>query len=96
METILFTLVVISLLALVISVSMYAGAKFQKYLSEKHIRFRWDRLIGTAIVILIIIYGIYSMVGILTTPTYTKPNGNVCSVGYKYGFKICSGNINAE
>mgnify|MGYP006988882923 CR=1 FL=1 len=95
MEKLLFTLVVISLIALVITVSAYFGAKFQRYLSEHHLSFHWDYLISALIIILITIHTIYSMVGIITTPEYTKPNGNICK-GYKYGWNVCSGNINLE
>lgn len=95
MEKLLFTLVVICLIAIVITASTYYGAKFQRYLSEHHLKFHWDYLISALFSILIVIYIIYSMAGIITAPEYTKSNGNVCK-GYKYGIQICSGDINAE
>lgn len=45
--------------------------------------------------LLLIIWIIYSFIGIIASSEYVKPNGNVCR-GYKYGWKICGGDINAE
>lgn len=61
------------------------------YLKANHLKMKW----GNVILALIIVWLIYSFLGMTFAPEYTKPNGNVCK-GYKYGLKICSGDINAE
>lgn len=63
----------------------------RSYLKVNHLKMEWKNVI----LALVIIHLIYSFVGIIFAPEYTKPNGNVCK-GYKYGWKICSGDINAE
>lgn len=45
--------------------------------------------------IIIIIHLIYSFIGILVSPYYKKPNGNVCK-GFNYAINICTGDIDAE
>ena len=47
------------------------------------------------IYVIITIHLIYSIIGILFSPEYTKPNGNVCT-GFNYGINVCSGYINVE
>ena len=63
----------------------------KKWLDNNHLSIRWTRVIG----ILIIVHLIYSFIGIIVSPYYTKPNGNVCN-GWSYGINVCSGDINAE
>lgn len=63
----------------------------QKYLKKKGLKINW----GNIAKVLLVIYLIYSFIGILISPEYTKPNGNVCK-GFNYGIQVCSGDINAE
>lgn len=63
----------------------------QKYLKKKGLSINW----GNITKVLIVIYLIYSFIGILVSPEYTKPNGNVCK-GFDFGIQVCSGDINAE
>ena len=63
----------------------------KKYLDKNHLQLNWGRIF----VALIIIHLIYSFIGIIVTPEYTKPNGNVCK-GFNFGIQVCSGDINAE
>lgn len=65
--------------------------RLQKYLKRKGKRIDWKNIV----IFLVIIYLIYSFIGIIVSPEYTKPNGNVCK-GFDYGIQICSGDINAE
>lgn len=46
-------------------------------------------------IIVLCLWLIYSVAGIFIGPKYIKDNGNTCQ-GFKYGFRICTGNINAE
>lgn len=63
----------------------------KKWLDKNKSSIRWSRVIGT----LIVLHLIYSFIGIIISPYYTKPNGNVCK-GWSYGINVCSGDINAE
>lgn len=45
--------------------------------------------------IIIIAHLIYSFIGIVISPYYTKDNGNICK-GFNYGINICSGDIDAK
>lgn len=67
----------------------------QHYLKTNHLKLKWKNLLIALGCLIIIVHFIYSLIGILIAPEYTKPNGNVCK-GYKYGWKACSGDINAE
>lgn len=64
---------------------------FDHYLAKKRLSLNYGLLAG----IVIGLWVIYNAVGIFIGPRYTKDNGNVCQ-GFKYGFHICSGDINAE
>lgn len=63
------------------------------YVSNR--RIDWIKLIIAIVVLIVVIYLIYNIIGIVIGPTVTNDNGNTCK-GYKYGLKICSGDINAE
>lgn len=65
--------------------------RLQKCLKRKGLRIDWKNIV----IFLVIIYLIYSFIGIIVSPEYTKQNGNVCK-GFDYGIQICSGDINAE
>lgn len=65
--------------------------QLNKYLKRNHINLRWKNII----LFLMIIHFIYSCIGIIASPGYTKANGNVCR-GFNYGIHMCSGDINAE
>lgn len=65
------------------------------YLRINHLKLKWKNILIALGCLFMAIYLIYSFIGILTQPQYTKSNGNVCK-GYKYGIQICSGDINAE
>ena len=65
--------------------------RLKKYLKRKGLRIDWKNIV----IFLVIIYLIYSFIGIIVSPEYTKQNGNVCK-GFDYGIQICSGDINAE
>lgn len=67
----------------------------QHYLKTNHLKLKWKNLFIALGCLIIIVHLVYSFIGILTEPEYTKTNGNVCK-GYKYGWKVCSGDINAE
>lgn len=67
----------------------------QHYLKTNHLKLKWKNLFIALGCLIIIAHLVYSFIGILAAPEYTKPNGNVCK-GYKYGWKVCSGDINAE
>lgn len=67
----------------------------QHYLEDNHLRMNWKNVFIAFGVILIVSWFIYSFVGMTFGPKYTKSNGNTCQ-GYKYGLKICWGDINAE
>ena len=95
METILFTLVVINLIALISAALLYVGTIIQKQLDEKRLIFHWKKVFIQLITIVITVFIVYSVVGLITEDEYIKPNGNVCR-GYRYGIHICSGDINAE
>ena len=69
--------------------------KLRNYLIRNNLSLDWSWILSRLAIVLLIIYFIYSSIGIFAGPEYTKPNGNVCR-GYKYGFQICSGDINAE
>ena len=69
--------------------------KLRNYMIRNNLSLDWPWILSRLAIVLFIIYFIYSSIGIFVAPEYTKPNGNVCR-GYKYGFKICSGDINAE
>lgn len=59
------------------------------YINRKNLDYR------KILLTIIIIWLIYSFIGIISLNEYKKSNGNVCH-GYKYGLKICGGDINAE
>ncbi len=61
-----------------------------KYLDHKGLKLDWSRIF----ILIVIIYLIYSFIGIIVSPLY-KRNGNVCK-GFNYGIQICGGDINAE
>lgn len=65
------------------------------YLKANHLRMNWKNLFIALGILVLILYLIYSFIGMTFGPEYTKSNGNVCK-GYKYGIKICTGDINAE
>lgn len=65
------------------------------YVRVNHLHMKWKNLFIGLTIIAVVAHLVYSFIGIATQPEYTKPNGNVCK-GYKYGWKICSGDINAE
>lgn len=67
----------------------------QHYLKANHLVMNWKNLFIALVILLLTVYLIYSFIGIAFGPKYTKSNGNVCK-GYKYGIKVCSGDINAE
>lgn len=67
----------------------------QHYLKTNHLKLKWKNLFIAFGCLIIIVHLIYSTIGIFVGPEYTKSNGNVCK-GYKYGWQICSGDINAE
>lgn len=73
--------IVITILALLLN----------KYLKKKHLELNWERIFMA----LFIIYLIYSFIGIIVAPEYTKPNGNHCK-GFDWGIPACGGDINAE
>ena len=63
----------------------------RNYLRKNHLKLNTRFIIGT----ILIVYLIYSFIGIIVSPEYTKPNGNVCK-GFNYGINVCSGDIDAE
>ncbi len=63
----------------------------RNYLRKNNLRLNIKFIIG----IILIAHLIYSFIGIIVSPVYTKPNGNVCK-GFNFGINICSGDINAE
>lgn len=65
--------------------------RINNYLKINNRKMEWKNVFIT----LLILWLVYSFVGIVFGPQYTKDNGNTCK-GYKYGIKICSGDINAE
>lgn len=65
------------------------------YLKINHLKLKWKNIFIALGCLIIIAYLIYSTIGIFVSPEYTRPNGNVCK-GFKYGLKVCSGDINAE
>lgn len=65
--------------------------KIHNYLKANNLKMKWKNVF----IALLIGWLLYSFVGIIFEPQYTKDNGNTCK-GYKYGIKICSGDINAE
>jgi len=67
----------------------------KNYLKINHLELEWKNIFIALVIFSVIIYLIYSFIGITIGPMYEKTNGNVCK-GYKYGWKICSGDINAE
>lgn len=69
--------------------------KINNYLITNHLKLEWKNLFIALAVFSLIIHLIYSFIGMAVGPTYQKANGNVCK-GYKYGWKVCSGDINAE
>lgn len=77
----------ISFLTLIILINNYL------FISNR--RIDWKNLIIAIVVLIVVIYLIYNFIGIAIGPTVTNKNGNTCK-GYKYGLKICSGDINAE
>jgi uncharacterized protein YneF (UPF0154 family) len=67
----------------------------QYYLKTNHLKLKWKNLFIALGCLIIIAYLIYSFIGMVIAPKYTKSNGNVCK-GFKYGIQVCSGDINAE
>lgn len=67
----------------------------QRYLKTNHLKLKWLNVFIALGCLIFIAHFIYSTIGIFTQPEYTKSNGNVCK-GFKYGWKVCSGDINAE
>lgn len=67
------------------------GSVITNYLKSRDINFKYKNII----ISLIIIWLVYSLIGIVTANEFKKKNGNVCQ-GYKYGLKICGGDVNAE
>lgn len=63
----------------------------KKYLDKNHLQLDWGRIF----IALIIIHLIYSIIGIIVSPRYEKPNGNHCK-GFNFGINICDGDLNAE
>lgn len=54
-------------------------------------RFRVERVI----IAILVVYFIYSFIGVIFGTEYTKSNGNTCK-GFPYGLQVCSGDINAD
>lgn len=69
--------------------------KIENELKKENLVINWKKVFATFATIGIIIWIIYSFIGMAIAPEYTKPNGNICK-GFKYGIQICSGDINAE
>jgi len=88
MLNILLGFVIGSLLTLLI-------ISIKHYLRRNHLKIRWNNVLIAIFVLVIVGWTVYSFIGMAVGPEYTKSNGNVCK-GYKYGMKICSGDINAE
>lgn len=79
------------MLVIGIGIGFILTSVLDHYLSKKKLSLNY----GLLAIIVIGLWVIYSAVGIFIGPSYTKDNGNVCQ-GFKYGFHICSGDINAE
>lgn len=71
------------------------GFGIRSYLRKNHLKLNVKYIIKNTIIILVIFYYFYSLIGIIVSPYYAKSNGNICK-GFKYGLKVCSGDINAE
>lgn len=69
--------------------------RIENQLKKENRVINWRMVCSTLAAIGIVIWLIYSFIGMAVAPEYTKPNGNVCK-GFKYGMQICSGDINAE
>lgn len=69
--------------------------RIKYYLEVNHLIMNWKKLFIALIIVCLILYLIYCLIGLIFGTSYTKPNGNVCR-GYKYGIKVCTGNINIE
>lgn len=95
METILFIIVLILIVALILAIAMFAGYKLHENIKKQGLTMIWARVFIPLIALLTISYLIYCFVGMIASDEIKKANGNVCK-GYKYGIKICSGDINAE
>ncbi len=67
----------------------------QHYLKDNNLRINWKNVLIALGVILIIVWLIYNFMSLTIGPEYTKSNGNICK-GYRYGLKICWGDINVE
>lgn len=65
------------------------------YLKANHLIMNWRNLFIALGILVFILYLMYSFIGMIFGPIYTKSNGNVCQ-GNTYGIKRCTGNINAE
>lgn len=54
-------------------------------------RFRVERVI----IAILVVYFIYSFIGVIFGTEYTKSNENTCK-GFPGGIQVCSGDINAD
>lgn len=45
--------------------------------------------------LMLVLYVVASIIGLLTSKSYIKKNGNECK-GYKWAIHVCSGDINVE
>lgn len=79
------------MLVIGIGIGFILTSILDNYLAKKRLSLNYKLLA----VIVFVLWFIYSAVGIFIGPSYTKDNENVCQ-GFKYGFHICSGDINAE
>lgn len=57
----------------------------------KRRRFKIERVI----IAILVVYFIYSFIGVIFGTEYTKSNGNTCK-GFPGGIQVCSGDINAD
>ena len=79
-----------SILILIFSLRYYMK------INNLKLNYEWlFKALGIILLSLVILHLIYSVVGIATSNFYVKDNGNICR-GFKYGWKICEGNINLK
>ena len=65
------------------------------YLSDNHLVINWRNVFIAIVMLVIIIWISYSIIGMIFGPVHVEASGNTYQ-GYKYGLKIGSGDINAE
>ena len=76
----------------------FTYGKVRRYMKKNNLKFNWKwirKVAGITLIVILITWIIYSIIGLIVADTYIKENGNICK-GFPYGFKVCSGDINKE